>query len=202
VHDPVRGLVVTSGADIPLRRVSDLAFTTDGDLLAYDSATRSIGRFAPDGTLRARVALPGLVPTSIQLRLSGGVVWGQDALGNLHPVLRLDGGAIDPRALERPPHRVVREGTTLVVDGRPLGQVPGLVGARLVDGGDWLVVEARDAAGVVTRSALGTDGRSRVDLPGDARLYRAADDLSVAPDGSLWWLDPTPSGLDLHRVAP
>lgn len=204
VYDPLgKRIFVVGGSAFRVPGADGLAFTARGVLLVLDDSARRLRAYRADGALLDEEALPGVVPPGGALRVEGTVVTSVDVFGNGHPLATVsDNGALTrPSApsLVPPARRVVRSGSSVVVDGRTVATFTGRGGARLV--GDWLLVEAVDD-GAVTRRAIPLDGGDAVELPAAGRLYAPAQDVAVAPDGDLAWIDPRVDGLWLVRVTP
>lgn len=204
VYDPLgRRVLVVGGAAFRVPGADGLAFTARGVLLVLDDAARTLRAYRADGALIDEEPLPGVVPPGGALRVEGTVVTSVDVFGNGHPLATVsdNGGLTRPSApsLVPPPRRVVRSGASVLVDGRPVATFGGRGGARLL--GDWLLVEAV-ADGAVSRRAIPLEGGEPVELPAAGRLYAPAQDVAVAPDGDLAWIDPRVDGLWLVRVTP
>lgn len=201
--DPVLRRVHTHQGGFALAHATDLGFAADGDVLVLDTRARRLARYTPSGAVVATFPFPGLVPTSVTLRVEDGVAWGVDALGNQHPVARVDRGGLDIHAgprLREPTHAVVKDGDALEVDGDRRYTAEGLLGGRVE--GEWLLVEARGAGGAVTRRAVSLESGAVHVLPGAERRYRPADDVAVGPDGRVAWLEPGADALVIRWGAP
>ncbi|MFN7143623.1 MAG: hypothetical protein ACK4YP_07610 [Myxococcota bacterium] len=204
VYDPLgKRVLVVGGASIPVPAADGLAFTAAGILLVMDDRARLLRAYRDTGAFVAELPFPGVVPPGGTLAVDGASVLSVDVFGNGHPLATVStSGALQAPsgpALVPAARKVVRNGTSLVVDGRAVATVEGRAGGRLV--GDWLIVEAMDD-GAVTRAAIPLDGGSPVSLPVRGRLYAPAQDVAVGPDGDLAWLDPRADGLHLVRVSP
>ncbi|MDP2315190.1 MAG: hypothetical protein Q8P41_19985 [Pseudomonadota bacterium] len=204
VYDPIdRAVVVVGGKSFPVAGADGLAFTAAGVLLVMDNAARTLRAYDRGGALLDEQAFPGLVPTGGYLAVSGAAVLSVDAFGNGHPlaVVSTAGVLSAPKgaALVPPARRLVRTGSSLLVDGTAIATFTGRGGGRLF--GDWLLVEAMND-GTVSRTAIPLDGGPTVSLPVRGRVYAPSQDVAVAPDGALGFLDPQPDGLHVVRVAP
>lgn len=209
VYDPLgRRVVVVGGRAFPVAGADGLAFTAAGVLLVMDGTARTLRAYDTDGALLDEQAFPGLVPPGGTLSVTGGAfdtsaVLSVDAFGNGHPLAAVSAaGALSAptgAALVPPTRRVVRTGTSLLVDGARVATLDGRGGGRLF--GDWLLVEAMND-GAVSRTAIPLDGGAAVTLPVRGRVYAPSQDVAVGPDGSLGFLDPRADGLYVVRVAP
>lgn len=199
--DPVLRMVHGSGGSFAVPGATDLAFTDSGDLLVLDTRTRSLSRWS-GGRRVATVALPGLCPTSVRLRVLDGAAWGEDVLGNLHPIARVDGtgfAAWNGERLREAAVAVRRVGDGLELDGRRL-PLSGVAGARAE--GDWLIVDL-GAPGHTRRVLYHPESGARVDIEGQAGWrYRPADGVAVGPDGRVGWIEPGAQALVIRTEAP
>lgn len=199
--DPVLRMVHGSGGSFAVPGATDLAFTDSGDLLVLDTRTRTLSRWA-GGRQVATVALPGLCPTSVRLRVVDGAAWGEDVHGNLHPIAGLEGGGFTPWTGERlreagPSLRRVGDG--LELDGRRL-PLSGVAGARAE--GDWLIVDL-GTPGHTRRVLYHPGSGARVEVEGQAGWrYRPADGVAVGPDGRVGWIEPGAQALVIRMEAP
>jgi len=172
VYDPVRRRIVSDTGGVAHGAVDDLLYATDGTLVVLDE-TR-----------------PGLVPSGSFLAEWDGEVVAVDPFGNGHP---MDGSA----RLLKPPHTLdVAEGVVRR-DGVVVFRGEGRVAARAL--GEWVLVDTL-VDGRASRLAL--HGDTRVSLPVAGRRYVPEDDVALAPDGGLGWLDPREDGVHLVVVAP
>lgn len=198
--DPVLRRVHTSAGAVRADGATDLAFTPSGDLLVLDTRTRTLSRWST-GQEVARAALPGLCPTSVRLVVMEGVAWGEDAVGNLHPIVAVSGeglGAPSGAELRDPAMRVAGHEGRLWVDGQRT-PVTGVVGARAE--GEWVLVDL-GRPGAVHRSFF-HPASGRLVAPGaPAALYVPADGVAVGPDGRIGWIDPQAHALVIHTEAP
>lgn len=203
VYDPVRRqVVVVGGPRFAVPRADGLAYTSAGVLLVMDGSARTLRTYDTSGTLVDEQAFPGIVPGGGSLALDEPLVLAIDPFGNGHPLALVTmSGALSPpqgASLVPPARRVVRSGSSLLVDGETIATFTGRGGGRLL--GDWLVVEAMND-GAVSRMAISLEGRVTVSLPVRGRVYTPTQDVAVAPDGGIGWLDPRTDGLHLVRVS-
>ncbi|MDP2309621.1 MAG: hypothetical protein Q8P18_26610 [Pseudomonadota bacterium] len=202
VYDPLRRqVVVVGGRPFRVPGADGLAFTSAGILLVMDGSARSLRTYDTDGTLLDEQAFPSIVPPGGSLAVDEPLVLAIDPFGNGHPLALVTmAGSLSPpqgASLVPPARRVVRSGTSLVVDGETIATFEGRGGGRLL--GDWLLVEAVND-GAVSRMAISLEGRVTVSLPVGGRMYAPMQDVAVGPDGGIGWLDPQADGLHLVRV--
>ena len=191
-------------------RVTDLAWTETGRLLALDGPGRTLILWSATGELLDTAALPGLVPQGITLVVEGDEVLGADVFGNLHPLALSRGPALSP-----PQDTSLRPGPgdlhwsartrTLTVGDRVM-PLPEAIEASAQRFGDWLVIEevTQDHPIPVRRTARHLGTGHVAELPVEGRTYVPDGDLALRPDGALLFLDPTPTGLriDVLEVQP
>lgn len=204
VYDPVgRRVVLESGRSFPVAGADGLAFTGTNVILVMDGASRVLRAYEPDGTLLDEQGLPGIAPPGGSLSVRSSLVLSIDVFGNGHPIatVSVSGALSAPKGpfLVPPAHTLVRAGASLLVDGAPVATLTGRGGGRLY--GTWLLVEDMND-GAVSRTAIPLGGGASVTLPARGRVYTPSQDVSVAPDGSLGYLDPQADGLHVVRVSP
>jgi hypothetical protein len=203
VYDPLRRRVLyVNGPSFSVPGADGLAFTSAGILLVMDGSARTLRTYDQDGVLVDEQPFPGIVPPGGNLAVDEPLVLAIDPFGNGHPLalVTLSGALSAPKSLSLvpPAHRVVRSGSSLLVDGATIATFEGRGGGRLL--GDWLVVEAMNE-GSVSRMAISLEGGLQVSLPVGGRLYAPAHDVAVGTDGGIGWLDPQSDGLHLVRVS-
>lgn len=191
--DPVRLRVIGDAGELLVDHADSLAFGADGDLWVLDETRRQLSRWSGVDKVGAW-SMDRLCPTGVDLVIDGDEPRGIDIFGNSR---RLVAG----ETLRAPEHVAKRTGATLTVDGRVLAAPADVLGAKLL--GDWVVIEAGRPGAVRLRQAVSLTSGKVVTLPGRAgQVYRAADDVAVAPDGAIGWIDPQADGLHLRRVSP
>lgn len=204
VYDPLgRRVIVAGEGAFDVAGADGLAFTAAGVLLVMDGSARVLRAYDTGGALLDEQGFPGVVPPGGTLSVEGAVVVSVDVFGNGHPLATVTsaGALTAPKgpSLLAPSRRVMRSGTSIVVDGQSVATVGERGGGKLF--GDWLLVESVER-GSVSRVAIPLEGGVSVALPVRGRLYAPAQGVAVGPDGELGWLDPRADGLHIVRVAP
>jgi hypothetical protein len=187
-------------------RVTDLAFTGDGDLVVLQDRTVSLLDLR--GTVFDKLEAPDLVGPASAVRVDGDAIWATDTFGQWHRIGKINVRDLVPAEAATRAKTVLEIAvdapkSTVVVDGAPY-KVPKVTAAeaRAVEHGSrrWIVLDAVVATPAGKDRTAWIDGRS-APLP-TVGLYAPADDLAVDLDGRLWAISPQSDGLHVLRLSP
>ncbi|MFL5345016.1 MAG: hypothetical protein ACJ8AT_09485 [Hyalangium sp.] len=214
LYDRVRGRVLVLARDgapgsFEAGQVDGLSFTPQGELLVIDSSLHQLRIYRPSGELQHKIDIPRDGPLGA-ISLENGVIYVTTREGQRRAVAELAGGKL------LPPQRGVelsKEQLLALKEHVPGGQLMRLGGESLVvpekvrisaqPMGKWieLVIAATDSNGHVrVERTLRRPGQV-VALPDGARgAYAPVDDLAVATDGTVVYLEPGEKELALAWI--